>query len=105
VRGRGNQAVDVNAAHPVYARTNLQTSGPGRPQNRLEKIMASFMSHERAHGALPTLRAATALDVASGSYVAPVGCFSKGGAGAGKVSQAQREMKRTARTLWEFRGS
>jgi len=48
-----------NAAHPGYARTNLQTSGAGRPENRLEKIMASIMSHDAAHGALPTLRAAT----------------------------------------------
>ena len=37
--------------------------------------MASFMSHDAAHGALPTLRAATALDVASGSYVAPSRLF------------------------------
>src|SRR6266481_6068044 len=64
-----------NAAHPGYARTNLQTSGPGRPQNWLEKIFASFMSHDAAHGALPTLRAAAALDVASGSYVAPSRLF------------------------------
>lgn len=60
-----------NAAHPGYARTNLQTSGRGRPQNLIEKIMASFMSHDAAHGALPTLRAATALDAAPESYYAP----------------------------------
>jgi NAD(P)-dependent dehydrogenase (short-subunit alcohol dehydrogenase family) len=39
-----------NAAHPGYARTNLQTSGPGRQQNAVEKMMASFMSHDAAHG-------------------------------------------------------
>jgi NAD(P)-dependent dehydrogenase (short-subunit alcohol dehydrogenase family) len=60
-----------NAAHPGYARTNLQTSGPGREQNMIERVMASFMSHDAAHGALPTLRAATANDTVSGSYYAP----------------------------------
>ena len=56
-----------NAAHPGYARTNLQTSGPGREQYRIEKVMAAFMSHDTAHGAMPTLRAATARDAVSGS--------------------------------------
>jgi NAD(P)-dependent dehydrogenase (short-subunit alcohol dehydrogenase family) len=59
------------AAHPGYARTNLQTSGPAREPSRIERIMESFMSHDAAHGALPTLRAATATDAASGSYYAP----------------------------------
>lgn len=61
-----------NAAHPGYARTNLQRSGPGRPSASLpEKILAWIASHDAAHGALPTLRAATALDARSGSYFAP----------------------------------
>src|SRR5258705_3810664 len=90
-----------NAAHPGYARTNLQTSGPGRPQNRLEKIMASFMSHDAAHGALPTLRAATALDVASGSYVAPSRLFQlKGEPVLVQVPKPARD-ETAARTLWE----
>lgn len=37
----------------------------------MSESRSSFMSHDAAHGALPTLRAATALDVASGSYLAP----------------------------------
>jgi len=64
-----------NAAHPGYARTNLQTSGPGREQNAIERLMASFMSHDAAAGALPTLRAATAKDTASGSYYGPEKMF------------------------------
>lgn len=64
-----------NAAHPGYARTNLHTSGPGRPQNSIEKIAASFMSQDAAHGALPTLRAATAMDAAQGSYYGPERMF------------------------------
>jgi NAD(P)-dependent dehydrogenase (short-subunit alcohol dehydrogenase family) len=60
-----------NAAHPGFALTNLQTSGPGRPMNIFERIMSSFMSHDAAHGALPTLRAATELNAAAGSYYSP----------------------------------
>jgi len=33
--------------------------------------MVSFMSQDAAHGALPTLRAATAMDAAQGSYDGP----------------------------------
>jgi len=91
-----------NAAHPGYARTNLQTSGPGRPQNWLEKIFASLMSQDAAQGALPTLRAATALDVASGSYVAPSRLFQlKGEPVLVQVPKPTRD-ETAARGLWEI---
>ena len=64
-----------NAAHPGYARTNLQTSGPGRELNAVERFVTPFISHDAAHGALPTLRAATAADASSGSYYAPAKIF------------------------------
>jgi NAD(P)-dependent dehydrogenase (short-subunit alcohol dehydrogenase family) len=98
-----------NAAHPGYARTNLQTSGPGRPQNPLgrflyfsiEKIMASFMSQDAAHGALPTLRAATAIDAAQGSYYAPDRMFGlKGDPVLVPVPKLARDQA-VARRLWE----
>jgi NAD(P)-dependent dehydrogenase (short-subunit alcohol dehydrogenase family) len=61
-----------NAAHPGYARTNLQRTGPARPDQSLaERIFAGIASQDAAHGALPTLRAATALDAAQGSYYGP----------------------------------
>jgi NAD(P)-dependent dehydrogenase (short-subunit alcohol dehydrogenase family) len=63
------------AAHPGYARTNLQTSGPGRPQHAIEKLFARFASHDAAQGALPTLRAAVTADSASGDYFAPSRLF------------------------------
>lgn len=63
-----------NAAHPGYARTNLQTSGPGK-HNRLGLVAEKFLSHDAAHGALPTLRAATAPDARTGEYFAPDGIF------------------------------
>jgi NAD(P)-dependent dehydrogenase (short-subunit alcohol dehydrogenase family) len=64
-----------NAAHPGWARTNLQTSGPARPQNLIERIAASVISQDAAHGALPILRAATATEAPSGKYYAPAHMF------------------------------
>jgi hypothetical protein len=37
----------------------------------VERTMEFVMSQDAAHGALPTLRAATAIDAAPGSYYAP----------------------------------
>jgi NAD(P)-dependent dehydrogenase (short-subunit alcohol dehydrogenase family) len=63
------------AAHPGYARTNLQTSGPGRELNAVENFVQNRISQDSAHGALPTLRAATAVGLAQGSYFGPSGMF------------------------------
>jgi NAD(P)-dependent dehydrogenase (short-subunit alcohol dehydrogenase family) len=68
-------ALVSTAAHPGYARTNLQTSGPGRPLNAIEKIAEKILSQDAYHGALPTLRAATERGAASGSYYGPDGAF------------------------------
>jgi hypothetical protein len=77
--GRRSAAAGVplvsNAAHPGYARTNLQTSGPARSKYFVEYIMEAVMSHDAAHGAMPTLRAATEREAASGSYLCRVECF------------------------------
>jgi NAD(P)-dependent dehydrogenase (short-subunit alcohol dehydrogenase family) len=90
-----------NAAHPGYARTNLQTSGPGRPQNLPEKILAWFLSQDAAQGALPTLRAATAPDAVSGSYYGPDGMFGlKGHPVRVRVPRPARD-EAAARRLWE----
>lgn len=60
-----------DAAHPGYARTNLQTSGPERTTSLPERVFASIASQDAAHGALPTLRAATATDAHPRDYYAP----------------------------------
>ena len=80
--GRRYPAVVSTAAHPGYARTNLQTSGPGVSTNTLrkvvEKALEGVMSQDAAAGALPTLRAATE-DVGSGSYFGPDRMFQMNG--------------------------
>jgi NAD(P)-dependent dehydrogenase (short-subunit alcohol dehydrogenase family) len=88
-----------NAANPGYARTNLQTRG--RPLNLLERTITSFMSHDAAHGALPTLRAATSPDTSSGTYYAPERMFNlKGDPIPVKLPKPALD-EAAARKLWE----
>ena len=90
-----------NAAHPGFARTNLQTSGPGRQLYLVEKIMAAFISHDAFHGALPTLCAAAAKDAASGSYFAPDGMFQLKGDPVPVPIPKPAQSVAAARQLWE----
>jgi NAD(P)-dependent dehydrogenase (short-subunit alcohol dehydrogenase family) len=91
-----------NAAHPGYARTNLQTSGPGRELNLVEKVGAAVLSQDAAHGALPTLRAATERDAASGSYYAPDGLFQIKGDPVPVRPPKPALEEAAARRLWEI---
>jgi NAD(P)-dependent dehydrogenase (short-subunit alcohol dehydrogenase family) len=81
--GRRYTGVVSTAAHPGYARTNLQTSGPGVSPNTLrklaEKALEGVMSQDAAAGALPTLRAATEMAAGSGSYFGPDRVFQMNG--------------------------
>jgi NAD(P)-dependent dehydrogenase (short-subunit alcohol dehydrogenase family) len=92
-----------NAAQPGYARTNLQRTGPARPtKGWLEKAVESVMSQDAAAGALPTLRAATALDAAAGSYYEPDRLFGlKGDPVLVTPGKPARDEKAATR-LWEI---
>ncbi len=72
----GHPAIAV-AAHPGLASTNLQTSGPlmsgGRWSAALVHAGTRLVSQSAAHGAWPTLYAATAADVSGGDYFGPGG--------------------------------
>lgn len=64
------------AAHPGYALTNLQTSGPGASGGPfmlrlMARLLKPFASQDAAHGALPTLFAATATEAEPGGYYGP----------------------------------
>jgi NAD(P)-dependent dehydrogenase (short-subunit alcohol dehydrogenase family) len=68
--------VIATAAHPGYAVTNLQTSGPGTSGGPvflrfMMKLLKPIASQDAAHGALPTLFAATATNAESGGYYGP----------------------------------
>ncbi len=70
--------VIVTAAHPGYAVTNLQTSGPGdmplfHPMRLALTLLKPLLSQDARHGALPTLFAATDPGVKPGGYYGPDG--------------------------------
>jgi hypothetical protein len=91
------------AAHPGYAVTNLQTSGPG-DGNVPMKIMLKLLhglSQDAHHGALPTLFAAVSPAAQPGSYYGPNGLFeTKGAPAAAKIPAAAKDPAVAAR-LWE----
>ncbi len=64
-------------AHPGYAITNLQTSGPAGVVplsfRIVTTILKPFASQDAAHGALPTLYAAASPAVTPGGYYGPNG--------------------------------
>jgi hypothetical protein len=60
------------AAHPGYAVTNLQQNHAGIIMRVLSALLNPFFSHD-AHGALPTLFAATSPEAVPGGYYAPKG--------------------------------
>jgi NAD(P)-dependent dehydrogenase (short-subunit alcohol dehydrogenase family) len=65
------------AAHPGYAATNLQTTGPLMTGSRLREVGARvgnrLLAQPAARGAWPTLRAATDLGALGGDYFGPGG--------------------------------
>ncbi len=70
--------IAVTSAHPGYAITNLQTSGPGNgfsPFRIISAILKPLLSQDAAHGALPTLFAAVAPEAVPGGYYGPDGLF------------------------------
>jgi NAD(P)-dependent dehydrogenase (short-subunit alcohol dehydrogenase family) len=96
-----------NAAHPGYAVTGLQSTGPQMGLQspsmfmRLGKVLEPFMSQSAAAGALPTLYAATSPDVEGGALYGPNGLFELTGSPV-KVKIAPRALDRaTWSRLWE----
>jgi len=91
-----------NAAHPGFARTNLQTSGPGRDMLAIEKFLVPFMSHDAAAGAMPTLRAATEPNAAQGSYYSPENFFQMKGDPVLISLPKPAQDEAATRKLWEI---
>ena len=108
---RGGWGVTALAAHPGYARTALQTTGPslGKPMPAVAKavirLVEPVISHSAAAGALPVLRAATDPDAGGGAYFGPAGFMElTGGPVPAKIAPHARDEAVTVR-LWERRRS
>ena len=96
-----------NAAHPGFARTGLQSAGPGLGRTspslveNLTNLFGPLVSQSASEGALPTLFAATSPDARQGAYYGPQGLFEmKGPPGIAAISAKARDPKIAAR-LWE----
>jgi NAD(P)-dependent dehydrogenase (short-subunit alcohol dehydrogenase family) len=88
-------------AHPGYARTNLQTAGRGKPVEGFERHVERVVSQDAAHGALPSLRAATAPDAVNGRYYGPDGILQlKGDPVPIPIPKSARD-EAARRRLWE----
>lgn len=90
--------------HPGYAITNLQTSGPAGvvplSLRIAEMILKPLASQDAAHGALPTLFAATSPAVTVGGYYGPSGFQElKGHPVPAKIAPAARDLD-LAKRLW-----
>lgn len=91
-------------AHPGYAITNLQTSGPGETVPLVLRIgmmiLKPLASQDAAHGALPTLFATTAPEAQPGGYYGPSGFQElKGHPVAAKITAAAKDVV-LAKRLW-----
>jgi NAD(P)-dependent dehydrogenase (short-subunit alcohol dehydrogenase family) len=90
------------AAHPGYARTELQRHAYRSRVNRI--LFAPFtalLSHTARQGALPLLRAAVDADAHGGEYFGPDGCFELVGNPARVSSNARSHDETDQRRLWE----
>lgn len=99
------QSIVSAAAHPGYSATNLQHAGPRMTGSRIEIFANTIANHWIAQsarrGALPTLYAATALEVSSGDYIGPDGFREFNGYPKKVASNKHSHDQAVAARLWE----
>ena len=92
-------AVRALAAHPGWARTNLQGHSSNPIADRATLMITRAIAQPAAHGAWPTLCAATA-DLPGGSYVGPGQLFETRGRPQLVGRSAEASDPRLAAQLW-----
>jgi NAD(P)-dependent dehydrogenase (short-subunit alcohol dehydrogenase family) len=104
VRSAGHDLVAA-ACHPGWAATNLQFTGARMDGSRVLETLASvanrLFSQDAAMGALPTLYAATARDVAGADYIGPDGFAETWGHPKQVGSSGRSRDAEAAWRLWE----
>src|SRR5579875_2894523 len=89
------------AAHPGYARTNLQFAAPPPHERVLMAVTNQLVAQSAEMGALPTLYAATVRDLPGGTFIGPDGFMEQRGYPQ-VVTAAGRAYDEDAwRRLWE----
>ena len=89
-------------AHPGFAATNLQTSGPTGLLRLVTLVGRRFVAQDAETGAEPQLYAATAPDVQSGQFVGPGGRREMRGHPTTVRPDPAAEDPETARRLWQL---
>jgi len=90
------------AAHPGYARTNLQFAGPHWYEQWIMRLTNPLLGQSDAMGALPTLFAATAPAVPGGSFVGPDGFMEQRGHPHIVTAAGKAYDEEAWRRLWEI---
>jgi NAD(P)-dependent dehydrogenase (short-subunit alcohol dehydrogenase family) len=88
------------AAHPGYARTNLQSSGPPALDTLLMAIPDHLIAQTPAMGALPELYAATRPNLDGGLYIGPDGFEEQRGHPRVVAPSRRGRDEVTAKRLW-----
>ena len=93
----GPDSLRSSAAHPGFTKTDLQR------HTAMVRLMMKVpgMAQASAAGALPTLYAATAPNVAGGDYFGPGGMFEMAGPPARAFLSSSARNDETAQRLWE----
>lgn len=93
------------AAHPGFARTNLQAVGPreryGERATAVTSVMNRLLAQSAEMGALPQLFAATAPELPGGSYIGPDGFLEQRGHPTIVGRSAAAQDTAAARRLWQ----
>ncbi|MEZ0470835.1 oxidoreductase [Luteimonas salinilitoris] len=89
-------------AHPGYAATNLQLSGPSGLLKLFMRIGNRFMAQPAEMGVLPQLYAATAHDVAGGQFYGPDGKKEKKGYPTQVQPSVAARDEQLAQRLWQL---
>jgi len=101
LRSAGLPVISV-AAHPGYAATNLQFSGPPAYERLFMRVGNLLFAQSAEMGALPILFAATAPGLAGGAFVGPDGLFEGRGHPRLVTPSATARDQSTAARLWEL---
>jgi NAD(P)-dependent dehydrogenase (short-subunit alcohol dehydrogenase family) len=94
-------AIKSVAAHPGYAATNLQHTGPPGIDELLMLVPNKVVAQSDEMGALPILYAATEPGLEGGAYVGPDGIAEQRGHPTTVSPNAAARDEETARRLWE----
>lgn len=92
--------VMVNACHPGYSNTNLQSTGPEGLMVALYSVLNRVWAQSAYKGAIPTVLAVAGEEAESGAYYGPLGFMdSLGPVGSARIAGRGRSEK-SAAELW-----